>query len=221
MWKATVESVPSDLCSKAKGDPALLARALQSSITADAQNGSVAQTRRFLLSLCSRVLTGDLRADSVSKALAAFGATKGASCGEGEWPSMLADALWLSGCSVQFSASVVSKKTVPKDKQPYQTSDEWARLTKLVQLLLKAKVLERRMVKGRLPLKLLSDSGCIKFPLYRKYLVKANTKAKFTQDKYNLLREESEGYAKLITVLSQECNQTAAAASAPLATTAR
>ena len=45
--------------------------------------------------------------------------------------------------------------------------------------------------------------GFEKADVWRKKEIKANTRRVYTQKKFNLLREESEGYSKLITLLSQ------------------
>ena len=48
---------------------------------------------------------------------------------------------------------------------------------------------------------LLSEAGLVLADPFARKLVQANTKALYRQSKFNLLREDSEGYAKLLTLL--------------------
>jgi THO complex subunit 2 len=65
------------------------------------------------------------------------------------------------------------------------------------------KVVEIDRLKKTLELNLLVGSGLWHDEAgLQKKLVKINTSLVYRQDKYNLLREETEGYSKLLTVLS-------------------
>ena len=65
------------------------------------------------------------------------------------------------------------------------------------------KIVEIERLKKSLELNLLVGSGLWNDEAgLQKKLVKINTSLVYRQDKYNLLREETEGYSKLFTVLS-------------------
>ena len=60
------------------------------------------------------------------------------------------------------------------------------------------------LLKARLENELLQEAGLIDVAAeFHKKQVRMNTKDLYTTQKYNLLREESEGYSKLITELSE------------------
>lgn len=63
------------------------------------------------------------------------------------------------------------------------------------------------LIKERLEIDTLQDCGLLKAKktFYTRF-IKVKTKLFYKQQKFNLLREESEGYAKLITELNQEVN---------------
>ena len=82
--------------------------------------------------------------------------------------------------------------------------DAKKRYTALVQALHKKGVLGELLLLSRLETDVLQESGMIKdAPEFHKKQVKMNTRALYTQQKYNLLREETEGYSKLIAELSE------------------
>lgn len=65
------------------------------------------------------------------------------------------------------------------------------------------------LLKARLEPDLLQEIDLIKDHVnFHKQQVRINTKALYTQQKYNLFREESEGYSKLITELVRRCDAT-------------
>lgn len=65
------------------------------------------------------------------------------------------------------------------------------------------KIVDIERLKKSLELNLLVGSGLWQDEQgLQKKLVKINTSLVYRQDKYNLLREETEGYSKLLTVLS-------------------
>lgn len=63
------------------------------------------------------------------------------------------------------------------------------------------------LIKERLEMDTLEDCSMLKAKkaFYTRF-IKVKTKLFYKQQKFNLLREESEGYAKLITELNQEVN---------------
>ena len=87
------------------------------------------------------------------------------------------------------------------DPQSYKSTDEHKRLLEVVKSLSENKELKKALIE-RLPVDILSESGVVS-STFRRKLIKANTRIKYKQEKYNLLREQSEGFSKLITVLSQ------------------
>ena len=77
-------------------------------------------------------------------------------------------------------------------------------LTLLIQDLLRDKVLSGDLLKARLEPDMLQDVGLVKDRQdFHKKQVRMNTQQLYTQQKYNLFREQSEGYSKLITELSE------------------
>lgn len=82
-------------------------------------------------------------------------------------------------------------------------STAWTRLCTLVRELGSLRILDVTQMKKTLEFNLLVDSGLWSDkPGLEKRLVKINTSLVYRQQKYNLLREESEGYSKLLTVLA-------------------
>lgn len=82
-------------------------------------------------------------------------------------------------------------------------SIKWTRLCALVKELFISKTVEIDRMKKTLELNLLAGSGIWSDEqTLQKRLVKINTSLVYRQDKYNLLREETEGYSKLLTVLA-------------------
>lgn len=65
------------------------------------------------------------------------------------------------------------------------------------------------MIKERLEIDTLQDCSLLKAKkIFYTRFIKVKTKLFYKQQKFNLLREESEGYAKLITELNQEVDDT-------------
>uniref|UniRef100_A0A182M4N4 THO complex subunit 2 n=1 Tax=Anopheles culicifacies TaxID=139723 RepID=A0A182M4N4_9DIPT len=67
--------------------------------------------------------------------------------------------------------------------------------------------LSEKLLKERLEIDTLQDVGTIKNRSFYTRFIKVKTKLYYKQRRFNLFREESEGYAKLITELNQEFNQ--------------
>lgn len=84
-------------------------------------------------------------------------------------------------------------------------------LVGLIQELLREKVVSEALLKTRLDAEMLQDAGLIKDHVdFHRKQVRLNTSSLYTQRKYNLFREESEGYSKLITELNELPGATAA-----------
>ncbi|PNF31426.1 hypothetical protein B7P43_G04067, partial [Cryptotermes secundus] len=66
------------------------------------------------------------------------------------------------------------------------------------------KFLSDKLLKERLEIDTLQDVGTLKNRNFYTKFIKVKTKLYYKQRKFNLFREESEGYAKLITELNQE-----------------
>jgi THO complex subunit 2 len=65
------------------------------------------------------------------------------------------------------------------------------------------------LMKERLEIDTLQDCNILKVrKVFYTRFIKVKTKLFYKQQKFNLLREESEGYAKLITELNQEVDET-------------
>ena len=86
------------------------------------------------------------------------------------------------------------------DAQAYKSTKEYKKLLEIVKAC-KDDEVKKRMIEI-LPVEVLSETGIVS-STFRRKLIKANTKIKYKQEKYNLLREQSEGFSKLVTVLSQ------------------
>ncbi|XP_037040201.1 THO complex subunit 2 isoform X2 [Bradysia coprophila] len=66
------------------------------------------------------------------------------------------------------------------------------------------KFLSEKLLKERLEIDTLQDVGTIKNKTFYTKFIKVKTKLYYKQRRFNLFREESEGYAKLITELNQD-----------------
>ena len=80
--------------------------------------------------------------------------------------------------------------------------EKWTRLVTLVKEIDQKKILDNGDLTCQLEFNLLEETIVHTNPNMSSRTVKLNTTAKLLQEKYNLLREETEGYAKLVTVLS-------------------
>ena len=105
--------------------------------------------------------------------------------------SLLTDVLWYVEIQVSQSESEEEK----------QLSSEWKRLCEVVQAVAQAGMAPQELLLERLGLKLLEGAGFGSATMMQKKLVRGNTNKFFRQRKYNLLGEEPEGYAKLVTEL--------------------
>ncbi|CAM9500809.1 unnamed protein product, partial [Ectocarpus fasciculatus] len=107
--------------------------------------------------------------------------------------SAVTDALWLLGTQLS-----------PDEKKPNETAaSQWTNLCALTRSIHAEDLIPGDTLKVSLEFNLLSGAGIIKDEAaVRSRLVKCNTQLMYRQQKYNLLREESEGYSKLFTLLT-------------------
>lgn len=99
----------------------------------------------------------------------------------------LLDAIWL-----------IDVSTVAMDQS---TTQPKAAIRDLVKRLLGAEVITAGRCQEILRLELIEAAGLSTADTMKRKLVRENTKRLYTQEKFNLLREEAEGYAKLLTAL--------------------
>eukprot|EP01035_Chromulina_nebulosa_P018828 gene18828-24607_t len=84
-----------------------------------------------------------------------------------------------------------------------EVSNDWNRLCQLVKNLYNNKNIDGSVLKTSLDISLLAGAGLIKDQkAVQTMLVRLNTKLLYKQQKYNLLREETEGYSKLSIALN-------------------
>ncbi|GMF21615.1 unnamed protein product [Phytophthora lilii] len=82
------------------------------------------------------------------------------------------------------------------------TSKEWRNLCAFVKAVADEKVVSLQNLKGLLEFDLLHDAELAQEPqVLAKKMVRINTKTLYTQTKYNLLREETEGFSKVLCLL--------------------
>ncbi|TDH74164.1 hypothetical protein CCR75_001126 [Bremia lactucae] len=105
---------------------------------------------------------------------------------------LLTDLLWVIGNEVE---------TLERGHE-HHTSREWRNLCTLVKAIAEENLLSVLSLKGLLEFDLLHDANLTPEPqLLAKKLVRINTKTLYTQTKYNLLREETEGFSKVLCLL--------------------
>ncbi|KAJ0409527.1 hypothetical protein ATCC90586_009067 [Pythium insidiosum] len=105
---------------------------------------------------------------------------------------VLTDLIWVIGNEVEA-----------KEKgRERHSSSEWQALSRLVKDLAEEEIVPALTLKSSLEVDLLHDAGLLPEPaLMSRKLVRVNTKTYYTQVKFNLLREESEGFAKVLSLL--------------------
>ncbi len=143
--------------------------------------------------LCVHVVNGNVKPDVAASIFSSVKSdiTSQRSC-------IISNVLWALGLQVENCESLEEK----------HLSAEWKNLTKLVVELQTKDVVSASQLKTNLELSLLEHAKLIKSAsVTRKTMVKVNTKRVYTQTKFNLLWEESEGYSKLITTLNQKVNK--------------
>lgn len=123
--------------------------------------------------------------------------------------SAAADVMWLLSAEVlRLEAQRAAQRSAAGASTGSAHGDEWARLAALVGGAAEEGVAPKHLLKQRLDADLLEAAGVV--PTARGWVqreIKANTRMRYTQKKFNLLREESEGYAKLLTELVQPLHE--------------
>ena len=105
---------------------------------------------------------------------------------------LLTDLLWVIGNEVEIGERGYER----------HTSREWRNLCALVKATVDEKLLTLLSLKATLEFDLLHDAELVSQPqLLAKKMVRINTKTLYTQIKYNLLREETEGFSKVLCLL--------------------
>ncbi|KAG7395941.1 THO complex subunit 2 [Phytophthora boehmeriae] len=105
---------------------------------------------------------------------------------------LLTDLLWVIGNEVETSERGHER----------HTSKEWRNLSQLVKAVADEKLVSLLNLKASLEFDLLHDAGLAPEPqVLAKKMVRINTKTLYTQTKYNLLREETEGFSKVLSLL--------------------
>lgn len=135
----------------------------------------------LLHDLCWHVLEDRLKVDQALAALADVTTL------HSELPSILADLIFL-----------LDMETLSAENRDQRDRFQWL-------LGGCAKIIPDSLLRERLDIETLGDAGIVKNSrvMLTKF-VKIKTRLFYKQNKYNLFREESEGYAKLTTELSQE-----------------
>uniref|UniRef100_K3W895 THO complex subunit 2 n=1 Tax=Globisporangium ultimum (strain ATCC 200006 / CBS 805.95 / DAOM BR144) TaxID=431595 RepID=K3W895_GLOUD len=102
------------------------------------------------------------------------------------------DLLWIIGNEIEV-------KEVGRERH---TSPEWQQLCRLVKSIAEEEIVPPLSLKSSLEFDLLHGAGLTSEPqVIRKKILRINTKSLYTQMKYNLLREESEGFSKVLGLL--------------------
>ncbi|KAK9815918.1 hypothetical protein WJX72_011962 [[Myrmecia] bisecta] len=139
--------------------------------------------KQYLYELAWAAASGELAANKFSEGVKAAG-----SAGNGSLAVSLADLLWFLWLELDK----------PEGK------DARGRLVALVKELLNDQLVDRRTLLEYGDNDFLEETGIVPTAAgWRKKEIRINTKMVYFQAKYNLLREESEGFAKLVTLLNQ------------------
>eukprot|EP01051_Picozoa_sp_SAG22_P021221 SAG22_NODE_4598_length_1221_cov_1.030303_2_plen_348_part_01 len=166
------------------GKAAALA-ALQSPAPSAAGGGGVGGPKQVIYELAAAVCSGGLQASDVLELL------ESAECGTAvpDLPGALADIFWMQSLACEDAAEPEGARKA---------------LAALVQRALAQGWVAADTLKARLEPELLKESGVIEAtPVFLRRVLKVKTAIMFTQKKFNLLREESEGYSKVVAELCQ------------------
>ncbi|XP_010556226.1 PREDICTED: THO complex subunit 2 [Tarenaya hassleriana] len=152
---------------------------------------------RFVYELCWTLVRGELPIQSCKGVLQAVGFSDKPA--EGELGSCLADVVTQIAQDLTLSG------------------DQRSRLIKLAKWLVESKLVPQRLFQERCEEEFLWEAEMVKIKAQdlKGKEVRVNTRLLYQQTKFNLLREESEGYAKLVTLLcrgSANSSQNASAA---------
>jgi hypothetical protein len=148
-------------------------------------DNNVDNQKMILLELCGLVISGSIypnHAVTLLKSISGLQYTK-----NDPLSSMVIDSLWFLGTQLHGDANEL---------------DKWNKLCSLVKEIAPAGLVDLTLLKTSLDLNLLVGAGITKDEAsINKRLLKINTVLVYRQQKYNLLREETEGFSKLIVVL--------------------
>ena len=178
---------------------------LSSALTAFKDAGGVAShascrhLRRVVYELVKHAVEGNVATSRVAKLLT----ESTPPFTDAAASSIVADACWLIG--VEFEEGVDGESGAggaAAGGADWKKSTKFARFRAVVTDALGAKLVSDTVLKERLELDMLEACGLVKCAAtFKKSIVRINTRNKFLQHKYNLLKEETEGYAKLVTEL--------------------
>ncbi|GAB0096451.1 THO complex subunit 2 [Sergentomyia squamirostris] len=137
--------------------------------------------------LLSHGVRGHLRKDSVLSALSELAAL------HSDMPSIILDVI-----------GVLDAETSANSGDPSQEERQtFCHIVKATE-----KFLSEKLLKERLEIDTLQEVGTVKNRNFYTKFIKVKTKLYYKQRRFNLFREESEGYAKLITELNKEMSDT-------------
>ncbi|CAM9479324.1 unnamed protein product [Chrysoparadoxa australica] len=138
---------------------------------------------------CWRVVTGYLPQDSLTHLLKSHDVVNVEAQG---LALPFADVLW--GLGMQLSRG---------EKHNIDDNDEWDALCKLVAAIAEEEVIPKNVLKTVLELDLIEGSRLmVDVTAFNNKMKKRNTSAVYKQQKYNLLNEESEGFAKMLVQIN-------------------
>ncbi|KAK9917111.1 hypothetical protein WJX75_001006 [Coccomyxa subellipsoidea] len=163
-------------------------KVLASEIGATVTGINAANFRQYLLELAHAVAAGKLLPAKYAVGMKASGIPV-----DEETPLLLAEILWVAWVEVQGEGNAAAQ----------------ALIADLTKELLKEQLVSKDVLMMNMDGEFLEEVGAVtKAAGLRKKEVQLNTRMHYTQRRFNLLREESEGYAKLITALCQSGSAT-------------
>ena len=123
---------------------------------------------------------------------------------EVDGPAIL-DVISFFECQLQLDLSNISQSKMDVAELPSEHTeegqslrDQWNQLVRLLNALLLADVFTASLARTLLDTEILAAAGLILEPKFSKQVVRINTGRLYKQKKFNLLREESEGFSKII-----------------------
>nr|CAG8487603.1 15373_t:CDS:10 [Entrophospora candida] len=90
----------------------------------------------------------------------------------------------------------------------HNTSDLRNKLATIARYIFDNHIVDAKLIKTRLDVSLLHNAGLVDEFNFNKRAVRINTAILYKQQKYNLMREESEGYSKIVCELASNCDPT-------------
>ena len=115
---------------------------------------------------------------------------------------ILADVLWLFGTVYKPTpSSLVANQEGNGAGENETHTKKWTKCCELTKAIFQEKIVEEHWLREKLQLVHLEKAELDDYRNMRNKLIKANTKLLYTQQKYNLFREDAEGYARLMVTL--------------------